>query len=266
MTFPFAFRLGAALLVLAAGLPAQAQFALAVSPPRFELTAKPGERLRQVIELNNAATSAGHYKVKTADWRLRPDGGVEFFDALQPGSCRPWVAIERRDVKVEPARPYRFRFEVTPPPDTAPTECRFAVLIEGDEQPAGPKVPVALAARIGVIVYVAVGDVAPRLVLAGSGLATVDGRELPMLQVRNDGNAHGRLAGFLTGTDAAGTKLEFQPANAPVLPGETRAIALTATRPGDTDTQVAPRLPVTLSGTLEWGRSGSLRIEQRFGR
>jgi hypothetical protein len=255
--------MGAALSALA--LPsAHAQFSLAVSPPRFELSAKPGDHLREVLELTHSDVRAGDYKFKTADWALRPDGSVDFSDALLPGSCRPWVAIERRELSVTPGRPYRFRFEVVPPADTPPVECRFAIMIESQQPAAAPGVPLALGARIGVIIYVAVGDVAPQLELAGSAVQQIDGRGAPVIRIRNTGNAHGRLAGFLTGTDASGTALELQAGTTPIMPGETRDIALTATKPGDTDTPVAIRFPITISGKLEWGKNGAMPINQRF--
>ncbi len=264
-------RSGTAGLALAAGiaasttgLPAWAQFSLAVSPPRFELSAKPGDRLREVLELTHSDTVAGAYKFKTADWTLRPDASVDFSDDLLPGSCRPWIVIERRELSITPGRPYRFRFEVTPPAGTPPMECRFAVMIEGQQPAAAPGVPIALGARIGVIVYVAVGDVAPALELAGTSVQQVDGRATPVLKIRNTGNAHGRLAGFLTGTDASGTALELQASTTPVMAGETRDIPLLATRPGDTETAVAVRFPVTVGGKLEWGKNGSLPVQQRF--
>jgi hypothetical protein len=254
------FLLGA----LAMGTTAQAQFSLAVSPPRFELSTKPGERVREVIELTHRDTPSGGYKLKTADWTFRPDASVDFSDELVPGSCRPWVAIERRELSITSGRPYRFRFEVTPPADAPPTECRFAVLIEGQQPATAPGVPVALGARIGVIVYVAVGNVAPVLELVGSSVQTIDGRPTPMLKIRNTGTAHGRLAGFLSGTDAGGTALELQAGTTPIMPGETRDIALAANKPGDTETTVAVRFPITIAGKLEWGKSGSLPINQRF--
>ena len=260
-----AFRFAALLAASAAAvLPAQAQFSLAVSPPRFELSAKPAERVREVLELTHSDVRAGAYKLKTADWTLRPDGSVDFSDELLPGSCRPWVAIERRELSITPGRPYRFRFEVAPPADTPPMECRFAVMIEGQQPAAAPGMPIALGARIGVIVYVAVGDVAPVLELAGTAVRTIDGRPTPVLKVRNTGNAHGRLAGFLGGKDADGTALEVQAATTPIMAGETREIALVATKPGDTETAVAIRYPLSVSGKLEWGRKGSMAVEQRF--
>ncbi|MFS2207443.1 hypothetical protein [Variovorax sp. Varisp36] len=247
------------------GTGAQAQFALAVSPPRFELSGKPGERVRDVIELSHSDARQGEYTFKTADWTLKPDGSVDFSDELAPGSCRPWVAIERRELSIAAGKPYRYRFEVTPPAGTPPVECRFAVLIEGKEHTNAPGTPVAMAARIGVIAYVAIGDVQPVLDIAGTAVKTVNGKDLPVLRIRNTGTAHGRLAGFLNGTDASGARLEFQPATTPVMPGETREIALTATRPGDTDAAVTVRFPVTVTGSLEWGKSGSFKVNERFG-
>lgn len=258
-------RLGAVALALCLLSPAAgAQFALAVSPPRFELKARPGEAVRQVMELTQADTRAGTYRFKTADWTLRPDASVDFSDALAPGSCRPWVTIERREAVVSPGRPYRYRFELTPPADTPPTECRFAILIEGQEQSPSASMPIGLAARIGVIVYVAVGDVKPQLSVLGGSVGLVNGQPTPLLRVRNDGTAHGRLAGFLSGTDAAGTALEFSPGSTPILPGETRDIALSATRPGNLDASVQVRFPVTVRGKLEWGSDGSSAVDQRF--
>ena len=85
-------------------------------------------------------------------------------------------------------------------------------MIEGDDQvvqsQSGPSVPVA--GRVGVIFYVAVGDVAPVLDITAAGTREiVNGARLPILKVRNTGNAHGRLSGFLSGTDARGQELEF---------------------------------------------------------
>ena len=255
-----------ALLWALVALPACAQFSLAISPPRFELTAKPSERVREVIEFTHSGQKPGAYTIKTADWVLKPDGSVDFTDELLPGSCRPWVAIERRELAINQGRPYRFRFEVTPPADTPPMECRFALMIEGKNDTTAPGMPVALGARVGVIVYVAIGDVAPALELSGSAIKQLDGKALPALKMRNSGTAHGRLAGYLNGTDASGTRLEFQPESVAIMPGQTRDIALIATKPGDPDAAVTVNFPVTITGKIEWGKTGSLGIDQRFSR
>jgi hypothetical protein len=252
----------AVLAVFSCGAFAQG-FAALVSPPRFELVAKPGQQLRDVIEITNASAQAAKYRLRTADWTLDAGGAVKFDDALAPGSCRPWVAIESRQISVSPGGKYRYRFEVSPPADAPPGECRFAILIEGDEQnvqtPGGPAFPIA--GRLGVIVYVTMTGAKAELEIVGTKTAVVNGESSPMVTVKNTGNAHGRLAGFLSGTDAAGKKLEFNPATLPILPGETRDIALTLFR--ERDEQVKIDYPVTIRGKFEW-EGKSLPFEQTF--
>lgn len=242
------------------------EFALAVSPPRFELELKAGERTRQVLEITSASAEATPLSAKTADWTLGSDNSVTFYDELQPGSCRPWVAIERRELSVSSGRPYRFRFEINAPADASPGECRFAIMLEGQEQfsraQGGPAIP--FSGRLGVVVYLAMGGAAPVLSVTGASVQTINGKATPVLQIRNTGSAHGRLGGFLTGTDVSGKTLEFSPSSLPILPGETRGIVLNATRPGDQDTEVAVKFPVTVRGKLEWGKGQTQTLDQRF--
>jgi P pilus assembly chaperone PapD len=254
--------LGAALACAATSAAAQG-FAAAVTPPRFEVTGNAGQTARHVVEIINAGATPATYNVRTADWSLSEEAAVTFYDTLQPGSCRPWVAIERPKVSVSAGGRVRYRFEVTPPAGTPAAECRFALLIEGEEpamaQMGSFSIPVS--GRIGVIVYVAVGDAAPKLELIAAETANINGKPTPSLRVRNTGNAHGRISGFLTGTDATGHELEFTPSTFPVLPGETRLLALGAQ--DARDQSVTPLLPVTVRGTLEWG-SVKQEFEHRF--
>jgi hypothetical protein len=256
----------AAIAALVAPVAGAQQFAAVVSPPRFEFSVDPGERSRQVIEITNAATQPATYYLRTADWSLAPDAGVSFTDELAPGSCRPWVAIERREIAVSGGGRYRFRFEVQPPADAPAGECRFALLIEGEQQTVqtegGLNIPVS--GRIAVIVYVGVGGANPDLKVVDSAVIEAGGRWLPALNVSNTGNAHGRLAGFLSGTDARGRQLEFTPSTLPILPGESRAITLSASDGSNEVTDVA--YPVTIGGVLEWGTSQRVEIKQLFTR
>jgi hypothetical protein len=244
---------------------AAADFAVAVSPPRFEVQMKPGERTRQILEITNSAPGASSFKVKTADWTLAADGSVTFEDALRAGSCRPWVTLERRELTVQSGRPYRFRFEISPPADAPAAECRFALLLEGEDQTAKTaSLAIPYNARLGVIVYVGIGNVVPKIEIIGGAVQNVNGRPTAVLKVKNTGTAHGRLSGFLSGTDAGNTSLEFAPTPSPILPGESRDIPLTASRPGDPDTPVTARFPVTVRGNLESGSDQSQAMEQRF--
>lgn len=238
-------------------------FALAVSPPRFELSAKAGDTVRAVAELSNRSDVATELNFATAEWELTPDGGVVLTDVLKPDSCRPWVAIERRQTTLQAKAQLRYRFEVTPPPETAPMECRFAIVVSGAEERVSPTEDVSFPVRgqIALIVYVAVGDVKPALQIVKADVVTLNGVQTPVLMVENRGTAHGRLSAFLSGTDASGAKREFAPSTLPILPGETRMIALNVDRGGDAvEAQVqsasdkeAPKpivFPLNMSGTI----------------
>ncbi len=258
-------------------VPADAdEFALAVSPPRFELAAKPGETVRAVAELSNRSDAPTELSFATAEWDLTPDGGVVLIDALKEGSCRPWVAIERRQTSLPGKTSLRYRFEVTPPADTPATECRFAIVIAGGDNNVEPTENVNFPVRgqIAIIVYVAVGDVKPALRIVKADVAEIAGVKTPVVLVENTGTAHGRLSAFLSGTDAAGVKREFSPSTLPILPGETRLIALTpdygedaletAQGGSEPDKLRAPIVfPVTITGTMNDSTS-SFRFEGVF--
>ncbi len=238
-------------------------FSAFVTPPRFELQVAPGQQLRQVLEIQHAGGRTGRFRIYTNDWAFRPDNTVEFTSNLGPDSCRPWVAIERREITIEPGARFRYRFEVSVPPDTPPRECRFALMVEGaDAAQVQGSFNFPVGGRIAVIVYVAIGGAAPSLTVQPAGVRELNGSLLPQLTVRNTGNAHGRLSGFLDGRDADGRRLEMAPSDTPILPGETRQVWLAPV----TDEGAPPvtiRYPLQVQGQLESGPQ-RLPLDQRF--
>jgi hypothetical protein len=243
---------------------AHAEFAAAVSPPRFEVNVEAGQTQRSVLEIAHAGAAPGNYRIYTADWTMSPSGELTFSDALAPGSCRPWVAIERRLVTIASAAKLRYRFEVSPPAGTEPTECRFALMIESVEESAGAGAAnFPMSGRIGVIVYARVGGVSPELRIESPLTARIDGRDVPALRVTNVGRATGRFVGFLSGRDASGRFIDLAPDAIPVLPGMTRVIGLMPVPPLDRPNDAPPRVeawPLAVKGTLEIGGVAGLRI------
>lgn len=232
-----------------------------VTPPRFEVTGRPGQTQRHVIEITNAEGRPATYRMRTADWTLDAKGTVQLSDALAEGSCRPWVAIERREITVGAGARNRYRFEVTPPAG-AKGECRFALVLQGaaDTVQAG-QLSIPISGQIAVIVYVTMDGAEPRLEVVRTAVGEREGRRVPLLYVRNSGDAHGRLDGFLEGVGENGQRFEFTPAGLPILPGETREIALNIAA---TDGAPPPvTFPVAIRGTLEWSGK-STPFEARF--
>jgi hypothetical protein len=229
--------------------------AAAVSPPRIEAQVNPGQTHRQIVEISHSGAKTGHYRVYTNDWSLQPDGGVVFTDKLVMGSCRPWVAIEKKELLIQPRGRHRYRFEIAVPPGAMAGECRFALMIEGVEpvtvDHGGIAMPVS--GRMAVIVYASVGDAKPKMSVASHAVAEVQGQVLPVVEVRNDGNAHGRFDGALAAVDGEGNKLELVPSSFPILPGETRKVALAPT-PVEGQAPAVLKFPLAVKGELEAGK------------
>lgn len=252
----FARRLALVVLIASSGL-AHAQFSAQITPPRFEDGAKPGDVYREVIEISNIAPTPLRMTVSTADWSLNADGGVAFQASLAEQSCRPWTALEATQIEVPANSKRRFRFEVRVPADASSRQCRFAVMFEGEPTPV-PGVALPVAGRIGVIVYLDVGDARAQLRVVGSGVVEEGGRQVPMLRVENTGNAHGRLEGFIDAVDATGERWTLAPSGNPILPGMTRETLL---YPVVSDDQpVVLVFPMKIKGKLEW-RGQSIDID-----
>ncbi|MEZ5706443.1 MAG: hypothetical protein R3E56_14930 [Burkholderiaceae bacterium] len=238
-------------------------FAAYISPPRFEIRTQPGESLREVVEIQHVGREKGSYRLYTNDWTMGPDNGVAFTDALAPDSCRPWVAIERRELTLEPGARYRYRFQIDVPAGTAPRECRFALMVEGlDPAEVKGALNFPVSGRIGVIVYARIGGAKPNLVIVGQQVTPINGQPAATLDIRNTGNATGRLEGFLDATDADGKSVELSPTDLPILPGDTRRITL---NPVAEDGKPPPplRMPMQVKGELEWD-DNRLPVETRF--
>jgi fimbrial chaperone protein len=244
----------AALMLVGAAVPAQpaaaAGFAVLITPPRFELRAQPGEVVRQVLEITNAADAPAKLTVQTAEWHFGDDGSVVFANPLAEDSCRPWTALETRELELGPNGRRRFRFEVAVPVEAVSGECRFAIMFEGEPEAVGP-LALPVAGRIGIIVYVAVGSAHAQLELREISIVEFEGHRLPALTVTNMGNAHTRLGGFVSGRDGAGRSLVFAPQSSPVLPGTTRIILLHPESP-EGEPPAVINFPIRLAGRLDW--------------
>jgi hypothetical protein len=118
-----------------------------------------------------------------------------------------------------------------------------------------------MTGRIGLIVYVTIGDASPNLELLRTRVVKVGGRELPTLVMHNAGAAHGRVSGFLTGTDANGVRYDFNPSDFPILPSTEADVYLTPST--STDDHPTLSFPVHVQGTLEWDQH-KLKIDEQF--
>ncbi len=254
-----------ALLLAFAGPALAAPFEVAVSPSRFELAAKSGTRLGQSIDIHNLGGAASDVAIRTIDWTYTPEGNITYHDELVPGSCRPWVTLERRTASIPARGKKAFRFQLDLPADAPRGECRFMVAIEGTEpaqqtviQSSGASLNLPVTGRIAVAVYVMLNGAEPRLELKQLDSRDTKGQRGAFVTVSNVGDAHGRLEGSLDATDSQGRSFELVPEGTPILPGQTRTLALVP-RGDSGQAPPQPSYPLKASGLLDWDK-GSFKV------
>jgi fimbrial chaperone protein len=243
-----------------------APFEVAVAPTRIATTGSAGQRVGQSLKIYNVGGQTAALAFRTLDWTLSDTGQLQFHDELQPGSCRPWVTLERRTRQIPARSETSFRFQVDVPPGTPRSECRFMIALEGVEpaqlaqvNSGGANLNLPVSGRIAVAVYVAIGGARPLLQLQQIGTDSLRQDRKPVVRVTNTGDAHGRLEGSLEATTPDGKRLELVADGGPVLPGQTRSMALTVRASGNAP---PPPLgyPLKVEGTLDWD-DGAFKIQ-----
>lgn len=273
--FCHAFKRSHGLVWLAAALTATAMpafsapFEVAISPSRFEVSVKSAGRLGQSLNLFNLGNQVTDVSVRTLDWTYSEDGNITYHDELLPGSCRPWVTLERKTVRLVPMGKNSFRFQIDVPADAPRGECRLMLAVEGVEpayqaqlQGGGASLSLPISGRIAVAVYVNVNDAQPKLEIKQLGVKTLNGKPTPVITVSNAGDAHARLEGGLEAVDAQNQKFDLIPEGTPILPGQTRTLPFTPRSEGK-DKPIEITLPLKAQGQLDWNL-GSFKIDAEF--
>lgn len=257
-------------LLLVSSVPAMgAAFEVAISPSRFEVSGKSASRVGQSLNIFNVGNTPTEVSVRTLDWTFSDAGDVTYHDELLAGSCRPWVTLERKTLRVAAQGKSSFRFQIDIPADTARSECRFMLAVEGVE-PAyraqldggGASLSLPVSGRIAVAVYVLVNGAQPKLEITQVGVKEINGKRTPVITVINHGDAHGRLEGGLESVDAKGQKFDLLPESTPIMPGQTRTLPF---QPKVEPNQKPPEmtLPIKADGQLDW-ELGSFKVRTEF--
>lgn len=207
---------------------------LSISPPRIIEKVKAGKTARGHILIKNSGVlpmklSSQSVDVWFKDEQLQIHSGEPI-----PGSCRERLAIDSLDVQIPPGDSIRFRWMIRTP--TTPGECRLAlqftandVIADNTEQAAALR----LNAAVLVFLYVSHdGEAKPIMLDHNSHHITV----------RNDGNAHVRFEGMLTGVDRDGRKGFVKVSSSPIYPGDVRKLQLAPVDDGFVPVQVRGRL------------------------
>jgi fimbrial chaperone protein len=259
-----------ALLFAAASAPlSAAPFEIGATPTRFILTGKSSGRIGQTLTVFNLGTAPTELALRTLDWTFTESGNVTYHDELLPNSCRTWVTLERKTLKIGARDKRAFRFQIEVPADAPRGECRFMVALEGVEpatkallESGGSNLSLPVSGRIAVAVYIAINGAEPKLEMKQVTTEDIQGKRTPVITVSNSGDAHARLDGGLNAVDAQKNEFELLPDSSPILPGQTRSIRLL---PKAEDGKAAANMvfPVVSKGSIDWEK-GSFKVAAEF--
>ena len=87
-----------------------APFEIGATPTRFILTGKSASRIGQTLTVFNLGTAPTELALRTLDWTFTEAGNVTYHDELLPNSCRTWVTLERKTLKIGARDKRTFRF------------------------------------------------------------------------------------------------------------------------------------------------------------
>ena len=266
--FLWLFLICLSLTVIMPALTRAATFAVRISPPNFELKAKPGEVVRNIITIENTDVETGIYNIRTADWDFNENNGVVIHPPNKPlpsESCRPWTRLERRRLEVSPNRIKNYRFEVHVPDDIQDGACKFAIVVspapETIESMKMGDLDMPVLGSIAVIVYVTVGKAKPDVVIVGVKKIIQDEEPVPLVTLHNKGHAHARPYGSLSARDSNGKRADLLVAPFPILPGDTEDIELTTDpRLSGIEKMSELTFPISLKGLIEWD-GGNIKVD-----
>jgi fimbrial chaperone protein len=258
-----------AILSFAANTAFAGPFEVGATPTRFVLSGKSAARIGQTLTIYNLGNAATELSLRTLDWTYSESGNVTYHDALLPNSCREWVTLERKTLKLGARDKRAFRFQLDVPADAPRGECRFMLALEGIEpahrsllDSGESHLSVPVSGRIAIAVYVAINGAEPKLEMKEVTTEDVDGQRTPVIRVSNVGDAHGRLDGGLSAIDAEKKEFELLPDGTPILPGQTRSIRLLPKSDGP-KSNVAMVYPVVSKGTIDWEK-GAFKVNAEF--
>ena len=199
-----------------------------ISPPRLELTGRPGQTVTETVTLFTTAPSQQQISVEMSDWTLSPEGGVVFLPiGSAQNSASPWLALETDDFLLEPEGARDVRLSVTLPDDPnlkgTYQGIVFFRVIPPDSAVTG--VGVVTTTRVGLVVYITVTGTEQ----AGSEFIDLyqENDESLTVVVANTGNTLMRVGGVveLRGEDGE-TKHRLEVPDVAVLRESERGITL----------------------------------------
>lgn len=204
---------------------------LAVSPPTFELSANPGDTLKNSLRVDNIVNQPIEVTVDTRNFTaLGEEGGINLSEEDTGYALADWIKVtpERTTIPANESRVFNYTISV---PQNASPGGRFgSIIFKTTPKPVTGQNGVAVGQEIGALVFLKIsGDVKEGASIAGFGSTSGLHNSGPVgfeVRVKNEGNVQFKPTGTITISNFFGRKVATIPIQEQnVLPGAIRKMA-----------------------------------------
>lgn len=208
----------------------QPKSGLAISPPTFELSANPGETLKNSLRVDNITNEPLEVTVTTRNFTaLGEEGAVDLSEEESAFSLAKWISVSPESVTIPANESKVFDYTINIP-GNAPPGGRFgSIIFKTAVKPVSGQSGVAVGQEIGALVFLKIaGEVKEQASIASfktGGSLYENGPTDFELRVKNDGNIQIKPRGTITITNFLGQKVATIPIDEKnVLPGAVRKL------------------------------------------
>lgn len=199
---------------------------LAVTPPTFELSANPGDVIKNSIRVDNLTDSKLSITVDRKNFAaIGEEGQVDLNSQDSSFSLASWIQLDTTSAELAPKGSKTFNFTIKVPNNAEPGG-RFGSILFKVPPTATPG-GVAVGQEIGSLLLLRVAGKVTEHAHIESFAATESFREYGPVsfetRIKNTGNVHVKPTGTITITDFFGNKVATIPIEAKnILPGAVR--------------------------------------------
>ena len=228
----FVFVVGVAVRVNAQTPPAaQPKMGLAISPPTFELSANPGDTLKNSVRVDNITDEPLEVTVLTRNFTaLGEEGGIDLSEEKGAYSLADWIKVSPDKTTIPARESKTFDYVIEVPQNAEPGGRFGSIVFKTAAKPVSEQSGVAIAQEVGALVFVKIaGEVKEKASIVGftpqhgfsdSGPVGFD------IRIKNEGNVQFKPTGTITISNFFGQKVATIPIDAQnVLPDATRKMS-----------------------------------------
>jgi hypothetical protein len=203
-----------------------------VSPPTFELSANPGDNLKNSIRIDNVTNGTLTLSTAVKNFSaLGEEGQVGLSDEESRFSLAKWITVTPSTVQIPAKESKTFDFTIQVPSNAEPGGHFGSVVFKSELPKLQENVSaVGVGQEIGALVLLRVaGNVKERASIASFKTSKSLFEHGPVAfetRLKNDGNVHVKSNGTITITNLFGHKVASAPVSSKnVLPGATRVLS-----------------------------------------